>query len=71
MLQVAKAYIHEPRAELQPQEGSETSLNRWRRTNDGEDGDESEKIDSRGGREQGTVVEIPCKRQSSGSVVQE
>ena len=62
MLQVAKAYIHEPRAELR--EGSETSLSRWRwgRTNDGGDGDGGERIDSRGGREQGTVVEIPCKR---------
>jgi len=69
MLQVAKAYIHEPRAELR--EGSETGLDRWRRTNDGDDGDEGERIDSRGGREQGTVVEIPCKRQSAGSVVQE
>jgi len=45
MLQVAKAYIHEPHAELR--EGSETSLNRWRRTNDGDDGDEGERIDSR------------------------
>jgi len=69
MLQVARAYIHEPRAE--PREGSETSLSRWRRTNDGDDGDERERIDSRRGREQGTVVKIPCKRQSAGSVVQE
>jgi len=69
MLQAAKAYTHEPRAELR--EGSETCLSRWRRTNDGDDGDVGEKIDSRRGREQGTVVEIPCKRQSDGSVVQE
>ena len=69
MIQVANTYIHEPRAELR--EGSETSLSRWRRTNDGAVGDEGERIDSRGGREQGTVVEIPCKRQSDGSVVQE
>jgi len=69
MPQVAKGYIHEPRAELR--EGSQTNLSRLRRTNDGDDGDEGERIDSRGGREQGTVVEIPCKRLSTGSVIQE
>jgi len=66
MLQVVKAYIHEPRAELQ--EGSEMGLDQWSRTNDGDDGDGGERIDSHGGHEQGTVVEIPCKRQSAGSV---
>jgi len=56
-------------AELQ--EGSETGLDQWSRTNHGDDGDGGERIDSRGGHEQGTVVEIPCKRQSAGSVVQD
>jgi len=69
MLQVARAYVHEPRAE--PREGSETSLSRWGQTNDGDDGGVVERIDNHGGREQGTVVKIPRKRQSAGSVVQE
>jgi len=55
MLQVAKAYIHEPRDELR--EGSETSLSGWRRT--------MGTMEMRG-REQGAVMEIPCKRRSAG-----
>jgi len=52
-------------------EGSETGLDRWSRTNDGDNGDGGERIDSRRGHEQGTIVEIPCKRRSAGSVVQD
>ena len=56
MLQVVKVGIRKACAELR--EESET-----------DDGDAGERNDNRGGCHQGILVEVPCKGQSTGSVI--